>query len=68
MMESICWVGLEAIKEEKNGLGLHVSLALLSENTALINKPLSVSPTDDLAKFASKEFILSYILLREYTF
>lgn len=68
MMESICWVGLEAIKVEKNGLGLHVSLALLSENTALINKPLSVSPTDDLAKFASKEFTLSYILLREYTF
>lgn len=68
MMESICWVGLGAIKEGKNGLGLHVSLALLSENTAMINKPLSVSPTDDLAKFASKGITLSYILLREYTF
>lgn len=42
-MESICWVGLGAIKGEKNGLGLHVSLALLSENTALINKLLCVS-------------------------
>lgn len=66
MMESICWVG--AIKGEKNGLGLHVSLALLSENTALINKPLSVSPTEDLAKFASKGITLYYISLREYTF
>lgn len=68
MMESICWVGLGTIKEEKNGLGLHVSLALLSENTALINKPFSVSPTDDLAKFASKGITLSYVSLREYTF
>lgn len=68
MMESICWVDLGAIKGEKNWLGLHVSLALLSENTALINKPLPVSPTEDLAKFASKGITLSYISLREYTF
>lgn len=43
MMESICWVGLGAIKGEKKWTGIACFSSLLSENTALINKLLCVS-------------------------